>query len=353
MYKIGVCGHLAFGDNQLNCGQTDDTRFTYEALKQALGEENVTAIDTRDWKKNPVKFFFKSVKLIKECENVIILPAQKGVRVFPVLFETLNIFFRRKLHYAVIGGWLTEMVRKSPSLMKQIKKLDCIYTELITMKNDLEALGFTNIYYKPKFRETHAIRPEDLYVPQGEPYRVCTFSRISYEKGIEDAIEAVRYVNKTMGRTVYTLDIYGNPDADYKQRFDELQKTFEPYIQYKGFFTQVGKSSQELRTCFALLFPTWYEGEGFAGTVVDAFCAGVPIIATDWKYNPTVIRDGIDGIIYSVKTREKLREILLEAARNPEILNSKRANCLKRVEDFDPKNGIRVIVENLADSSEK
>jgi glycosyltransferase involved in cell wall biosynthesis len=49
-----------------------------------------------------------------------------------------------------------------------------------------------------------------------------------------------------------------------------------------------------LRDYFALLFPIYYIGEGFAGTAIDAFSAGVPVIASDWKYNSEVIKEGIN-----------------------------------------------------------
>lgn len=46
-----------------------------------------------------------------------------------------------------------------------------------------------------------------------------------------------------------------------------------------------------LRNYFALLFPTYFHGEGFAGCIIDAFFAGIPIIATDWLYNKDIVKD--------------------------------------------------------------
>ena len=45
-------------------------------------------------------------------------------------------------------------------------------------------------------------------LPELKPLPLCTFSRVMKEKGIEDAVYAVRTVNEHFGRTVYTLDIY-------------------------------------------------------------------------------------------------------------------------------------------------
>ena len=46
------------------------------------------------------------------------------------------------------------------------------------------------------------------------------------EKGIEDAINAVESINAHFGRTVYTLDIFGQVDVEYKERFSQLEKSF-------------------------------------------------------------------------------------------------------------------------------
>lgn len=57
------------------------------------------------------------------------------------------------------------------------------------------------------------------------------------------------------------------------------------------------QSTEVLKNYDALLFPTYYEGEGFAGTIIDAFAAGLPVIASDWKYNSEIIKQGITGVI--------------------------------------------------------
>ena len=50
------------------------------------------------------------------------------------------------------------------------------------------------------------------------------------EKGIEDAVNAVKTVNEHFGRTVYTLDIYGQVDSAQTEWFNELENTFPSYI---------------------------------------------------------------------------------------------------------------------------
>ena len=65
------------------------------------------------------------------------------------------------------------------------------------------------------------------------------------------------------------------------------------------------------------------------------------------KYNEEVITHGSDGIIYSVNEREKLKNILLEVAQTPDILNNMRVNCLNHADEFSPQKGVKVIVDRL------
>ena len=96
------------------------------------------------------------------------------------------------------------------------------------------------------------------------------------EKGIEDAVNAVVSVNTDLGVQAFSLDIYGQVDGAQIEWFESLQKKFPSYIRYGG-LVPYDKSVDVLKDYFALLFPTYYEGEGFAGTLIDAYSAGVPV----------------------------------------------------------------------------
>lgn len=100
------------------------------------------------------------------------------------------------------------------------------------------------------------------------------------EKGIEDALATVARVNGAYGRTVYTLDIYGQVGAGYAGCFAEALREAGGFATYRG---AVGpeESVDVLKAYYALLFPTYYEGEGFADTLIDAMCAGLPVVASD------------------------------------------------------------------------
>lgn len=165
------------------------------------------------------------------------------------------------------------------------------------------------------------------------------------EKGIETAVNAVKSANEKLGYTAYSLDIYGQIDAGQTAWFKDLQESFPEYIHYGG-LVPFDKSVDVLKNYFALLFPTYYDGEGFAGTLIDAFSAGVPVIASDWKYNPEIVNEKV-GYIYPTGEDEKLVEILTNAAKKQNTVLSKKQLCLKETEKYKIENVINILIENI------
>lgn len=345
MYRVGICGHFGYKKELLN-GQTIKTKILYQELKKYFGEHAVKIVDTHGWKRNPIAILIKMIILVKNCKNIIILPAQNGLKVIAPLFFLLNKIFNKNIHYVVIGGWLPDFLNNNHKMKIVLRQFKGIYVETNSMKKMLEKMGLSNVYYLPNFKRLKILDEDELNIVFEEPYKLCTFSRVLKEKGIEDAIESVKAVNELYGRIVYTLDIYGQIDGNYKDRFKELEKNFPSYISYKG-TVDYENSVNVLKNYFALLFPTYYEGEGFAGTIIDAYAAGVPVIATDWKYNKEIIKDKQDGLLYDYKNKNKLKEILTNIIKNPNSIVEMKNNCLKRAKEFTPEVALKAIIMKL------
>ena len=180
-----------------------------------------------------------------------------------------------------------------------------------------------------------------------EPYALCTFSRVMKEKGIEDAAEAVKAVNARHGKPVYTLDIYGCVDSGQLEWFEEVSAKFTQEIRYCG-IVPYDKSVETLKDYFALLFPTFFAKEGIPGTIIDAYAAGLPVIASKWGGFYDIIEDGVTGIGYPWMKNELLEGILEELLQEPNRILDLKKNCLKKVQDYLPENAMAIILEKLS-----
>lgn len=344
--KTSVFGHFGEENTLLN-GQTIKTKIVTEALCDLLGKEQVLKFDTSGGKKQLLKVPFQVVKAMKSSDNVIIFPAHNGLRVYAPLLRAFSAFFKqRKLHYVVIGGWLPQFVSKRKLLKRILKKFDGIYVETNTMKAALKKQGFENIFVMPNCKKLKVLKKNELVYPNGAPYKLCTFSRVMKEKGIEDAVNAVINVNEKLGYTAYSLDIYGQVDSEQIDWFENLKSTFPTYIRYCG-SVQADRSVDILKDYFALLFPTHFYTEGIPGTIIDAYAAGVPVISAKWESFEDVVDDGVTGVGYEFDDFDELNSQLFSAVKCIDSFNMLKCNCLEKSRCFTPIVAMRVLSDNL------
>ncbi len=344
--RISVLGHFGKGKNLLN-GQTVKTRIVALALQEKLGHDEVLELDTHGGKKTLLKAPFQVLSALRKSRNVVILPAHNGLRVYaPLLCFFRRFFKRRALHYVVIGGWLPAFLKKRKRLSSALKKFDGLYVETETMKRALEAMGFSNLFVMPNCKELTPLTKDELIYAESEPYKLCTFSRVMKQKGIEDAIAAVTATNEAMGRTVYTLDIYGQIDQNEAEWFTSLQRSFPDYVCYRG-LVPFDQSVEALKGYFALLFPTRFYTEGIPGTVIDAYAAGIPVISARWESFGDMVEDGVSGIGYEFGSLDALLSILRDPSALAAWVSPAKEACLKKAEGYLPASVIEVLLKNL------
>ena len=333
-YKISVIGSFGFG-RKMRDGQTVKTKETYKILTERYGEAAINAVDTLGWVKAPWRLFYCVLHAARNSECVLILPARNALKVIPYLL----LFTKRdctKLFYSVIGGWLPEFLKDKPILSKALKRFNGIWVETNTMKCALDAYGFQNITVVPNFKNLNILKKEELVYPELSPMRLCIFSRINKMKGIEDAVRAIKDVNFELGRTVYTLDMYGLISDDFKEDFDQLSKDFPSYIQYKGCIPPE-QSVDVIKNYFALLFPTLYTTEGIPGTIIDAYSAGVPVISAKWNSFVDIVDEHNTGIGFTQGDYASFKLSLKEIADSPEIFCKMKPKCLEKALEYSPE----------------
>ena len=335
MKKLGICGH--FGSYENINGQMVKTKILTEELTKHFGSREIALVDTYGWKKHPFSLFFSCVKLTFKCRNILIMPAGGGIKVLAPLFAVLCSVLKRKLHFSTIGGWLPSYLSENPWMIRFLKKVNYIYVETESIKRELLHKGISHAVYMPNFKNISVIEESGLPSTYSEPYPLCCFSRVKREKGILDAVNGIREVNSLAGRTVFTLDIYGSIDDDFKSDFEKAVSVNSAYVKYMG-VAEYSKTTDILKNYFSLLFPTYYSGEGFPGTIVDAFSSGLPVIATDWLYNSEIVSHGRTGIIYGISDGDRYKKLagaLEKIASDPQTIISMKKDCLIEAKKYD------------------
>lgn len=348
--KIGVWGQFGSKTEKIADGQAVKTNILYQELKERFGANRIVISNTNNWKRNPIKFFYKSILLVIRSKKVIILPADNGFKVFVPLLNFINIFLKRRLYYVVIGGFLPKLLRQNPKYIKYLRKYGGLFVETPNLKNSLKELGLNKVYFLPNMKKLTRISEHALKVNTNRNVTVCTFSRITYTKGIEHAIKGVKIANNELGSHVIKLDIFGMIDSKYDQKFQELLYTHSDFVTYKGII-DYDKTVESLKDYFIMLFPTFFPGEGFAGTLIDAFHSALPIIATDWLYNSEIIKHNKNGILVPIKDPEKIAEALIKMYKDRDFTYNIALNNLRESEKYTPKVVLGEIFEMLDSSS--
>lgn len=333
-YKIGIWGQ--FGDGgKIADGQAVRTTVITEELKNRYGAENLFIVNTNNWRKHPISFLWNTLKLNALCEKVNIFPADNGFKLCVPILNISNALFRRELYYVVIGGFLPALLQRKPKYLKMLKKYTALFVQTPNLEKDLRQLGLDKVYILSNLKRLNTLTPEQVTVCAEENIKVCTMSRVTEKKGIADAITAVKLANEALGGQRIHLDIYGICPPGYQETFDKLLAENGDFVTYGG-VVDFDKTTETLKDYFAMLFPTYYHGEGFPGNVVDAYNAALPMIATDWNYNADVIQDGYNGILVPIQDPKAICDALLGLYNDRQRAYQLAMNNLKTAELYKP-----------------
>jgi len=335
--KIGVLGHFARNTDMCD-GQTVKTR----NIEQALLTENdeINTVDSYKWKKHPFSFMFSIIKLVRKSDVTIMLPDAGGIKIYPYLVNLFSGKKKKKL-YSVVGAWLPSYLKGNKRISKQLKKFDYILVETATMQNKLKEQGFENTVIVPNFKNITPIKEDEIKYNFEYPLSFCIFSRVMKEKGITDAICACDRINKDVGKTVCKLDIYGPIHEEYKADFSALCEQYSDFVEYKG-LADPNESVGILKNYYMLLFPTRFFTEGIPGTIIDAFSAGVPVIASEWESYRDVLSKK-NSFTYGFDDKDGLYNTMKYCIENVDIVNMCRTECLRSSEFFLQSTAAAVI----------
>ncbi len=341
---IGVIGRVT---EALCDGQTVKTRILVDELQARYPRCEIFVAHTHDFKRRPFKRLGQVLRCLHKSDVIFVLLSRNGRKViFPLLYW-LNRFYGKPLFHDVIGGVLDEDLSREPGLLKQLHMFRVNWVETEGLRSRLAALGLKNGAVLPNFKRLQIVPEAERTVKTDEVWRFCTFSRVTKSKGITVACEAVMEINRERGKQVATLDVYGPVEPPYDEELKRLLAVAGDAVRYMG-VADYRESSRILKGYDMLLFPTWFEGEGFPGTLVDAFSAGLPVIATDWHCNGEIITHGQTGYLYDVRQPELLKVWMEKAMTDPAGVHQMSLNCLREVRRYSAEAAMDLVCQEIS-----
>lgn len=327
--KILVLGYFSYQKNQLD-GQTIKTRNILTLLQTNLNEPyKIHFFDTEEFKVNITSFFTMLWKIMNS-KMIIYLPAYGNLKyIFPFLFLICKLL-RIKILYIVIGGWLYEYLGNKPLHRLFLKQIHGILAENRDVVNRMRLnYKFKNIDYCPNFR-IHNYKPDNK--PNNGPFKIVFMARVMKIKGIDTVFELCRHLESKYNSGRVLIDIYGPiPDEERKYFFNNMNN--HAIIEYKGVLDP-RKIYTTLSEYDILVFPTRYPGEGFPGTILDAYISGLPVIATNWRFLPEFVDDNKTGFLFDVNHPQEIFQYVDSFIDNPQTLEVFRKNALEKSKEY-------------------
>lgn len=142
----------------------------------------------------------------------------------------------------------------------------------------------------------------------GERTRFIVASRLVYDKGIREVIEAFAKLQKESSDV--ELAIMGDgPDSSQLKTMPNADKV--------TFLGHVGDPLTKLAVADIFIHPTYHEG--FSVALVEASMMSLPIIATAVGGNSEIIHDHKTGLLVPAKDSDSLYEAMKALADNPKL----------------------------------
>lgn len=329
-HKIGLIGRVD-PNCTMNDGQTVKTRTVWKMLCDRYGDNDIVVVDTLNYKKEPLRVALEYHRCMKECMDIVVLLSRNGRKLFFPLLAKQAAKNRKRIYHNLIGGSLADNVRHDSHLANQLRSFQVNWVESRDMVTELAEYGVNNCVFLPNFKQIVPLSEDELVVPDGSPRRLCMFARMTEKKGVREAIDATRILCDRDGGDAWALDLYGPIDQDFREEFESML-TEAPFARYCG-CANPSESVKVLRGYWAMLFPTRWESEGFPGTIIDAFAAGIPIVASRWGYYDEMLCDGETGFSYEYGgDAVELAAAINRLADNDCQMMNYKVQCLRRAE---------------------
>jgi len=154
------------------------------------------------------------------------------------------------------------------------------------------------------------------------------------EKGIESIFNCLKRLEKEGLSDKVSVDFYGIVNEQYTTFQEQVRRITN--VRYNGLLNLTTIDGYKTLSSYdIMLFPTYYEGEGFPGVFIDAFIAGLPVITTDWHYNSEVIQDGKTGFIIPPKDDNSLFEKVKWVIYHRDAIEPLRVYCKAESRKYD------------------
>jgi glycosyltransferase involved in cell wall biosynthesis len=252
----------------------------------------------------------------------------RGAITFGPLVHLASRLFRRKWVFRAFGGDIDSWHQKTSSLSRRLFDLtvlqaDAMLLERKTSVQYFQSQSTASVEWYPNSRHCSE-RPTALHKKKHTSRRFVFVGHVKPEKGIGELVQAATL----LASTGLTVDIYGSLQDGVSLSWfaDSPAKYCGPLAKDDVIAT--------LAEYDALILPTYWVGEGYPGVILEAYFAGIPVIATRWGGIPEIVTDET-GILVEPRDVGDLAKAMHTLIHSDHLLSKLRNGVQSKAAEFD------------------
>jgi glycosyltransferase involved in cell wall biosynthesis len=256
---------------------------------------------------------------IRDCNAILVFANDLFAFILVPLLLWKARFKKKPFYLKPVGSGIDLFMESHGKLVKSLmlkvlRSADGIFSQTQYLNEWLRKEGCKNSYYLPGFRSYHPVQP--VQHQPNEDMRLIFFAHITRLKGPLILLEALQIIAQRGGPRVY-CDFYGPIHDDIQNEFNKARE-ITPFVNYKG-IADVGKATEIISEYDILVLPTCYDTEGHPGVLIEAMHARVPIISTQIRTLPELVKHGINGLLVPVGDSLALADAIEQLALDCEL----------------------------------
>jgi len=192
-----------------------------------------------------------------------------------------------------------------------LKHIDGLIVQTQSKKDFFNEFMGNRVHLVPGYRESVDVATVHKQAGSTQhSLKLVYVGHIRKQKGVFDLLDSINLLNENqpLDKLKVTCDLFGPVYEEDTALFNqEIANTTG--ANYGGVLEPV-RVIASIASYDAFVFPTYYQGEGHPGVLIEAMMAGLPVITTNFKSIPDLIEHASNGLLVPPKDPTALADAI-------------------------------------------